>query len=308
MRWGNGIAVFGITMLAFAGVAAADTPVERGAYLVNSIAGCGNCHTPKDAAGNAVPGMELGGGYAFEEPFGRSVSQNITPDPETGIGKWTDAQLITALRDGKRPDNRTLGPPMPFFFYRGISDDDAAAIIAYIRSVKPIHNAVEKSQFKIPLPPSYGPPVGHVAPPPRTDKIAYGGYLAGPLGHCMECHTPFAKPGQLDLNRLGAGGRELPSGVADGRVVSRNITPDPDSGIGKWSDADLKRAITTGIRPDGTRLTRTMAFDWYAKIAPGGFGRDRRLSALPKAAKDALAVSQDAANHIAQHGARVARL
>ncbi len=269
MRWGNGIAVFGIAMLAAAGVAVAETPVERGAYLVKSIAGCGNCHTPKDAAGNAVAGMEMAGGYVFNEPFGSAVSQNITPDPETGIGKWTDAQLLTALREGKRPDGTTVGPPMPIDWYRHMSDDDAAAIVAYIRTVKPIRHAVEKSQFKIPLPPSYGPPVGNVTAPPRTDKIAYGGYLAGPMGHCMECHTPFAKPGQLDMSRLGAGGRDLPSGVGDGRVVSRNITPDPEDGIGKWSDADIKRAITTGARPDGTRLARIMAVSWYAKMTPG---------------------------------------
>jgi mono/diheme cytochrome c family protein len=268
MRLTSGVAILGIAMCGFAGVAAAETPVERGAYLANSIAGCGNCHTPKDAAGNPVAGKELAGGYAFVEGFGRALSQNITPDPETGVGKWTDAQLLTALRDGKRPDGTTIGPPMPIEWYRKMSDDDATAIVAYIRSVKPIHNAVEKSEFKIPLPPAYGPPVGHVAAPPRTDKIAYGGYLAGPVGHCMECHTPFAKPGQLDMSRLGAGGRDLPSGVGDGRAVSQNITSDPEDGIGKWSDADLKRAITSGVRPDGTKIARIMAVAWYARMTP----------------------------------------
>jgi mono/diheme cytochrome c family protein len=268
MRLGRDVAILGIAMWAFAGVAVAATPVERGAYLVRSIAGCGNCHTPKDAAGNPVPGMEMAGGYVFNEGFGRAVSQNITPDPETGVGKWTDAQLMTALREGKRPDGTIIGPPMPLDWYRKMSDDDAAAIIAYIRTVKPVRHAVEKSQYKIPLPPSYGPPIGHVTAPPRTDKIAYGGYLAGPVGHCMECHTPFAKPGELDMSRLGAGGRDLPSGVDDGRVVSRNITPDPEDGIGKWSDADIKRAITTGVRPDGTKLARIMAVSWYAKMTP----------------------------------------
>lgn len=268
MRLGNGVVVFGIAMLTFAMSAAAETPVERGSYLVGSIAGCGNCHTPKDAAGAPVPGMEMAGGYVFNEPFGRAVSQNITPDPDTGVGKWTDAQLITALREGKRPDGTTIGPPMPIEWYRKMSDDDAAAIVAYIHSVKPIHHVVENSQFKIPLPPAYGPPVGHVTAPPRTDKVAYGGYLAGPLGHCMECHTPFAKPGQLDMSRLGAGGRDLPSGVDDGRIVSRNITPDAEDGIGKWGDADIKRAITTGVRPDGTKLARIMAVSWYAKMSP----------------------------------------
>lgn len=259
---------FAATTVAFG--AAAETPQERGAYLVRSIAGCGNCHTPKDASGKAIAGQELSGGVAFNIPeLGRPVSPNITPDPETGIGKWSEAQIVTALRDGKRPDGTIIGPPMPFEFYRRLSDADAQAIAAYVKSVKPIRHVVEKSRYKIPLPPAYGPPVGHVEAPPRSDKVAYGGYLAGPVGHCMECHTPFAGPGRLDLTKLGAGGREFEVfGPPGGTVVSRNITPDPDHGIGKWSDADIKRAITTGIRPDGTKLIRLMAFDWYANIAP----------------------------------------
>jgi mono/diheme cytochrome c family protein len=158
---------------------------------------------------------------------------------------------------------------MPFNFYRQISDRDAAAIAAYLRTLRPIRHIVARTQFKVPLPPGYGPPVTHVAEPPRNDKAAYGGYLAGPVGHCMECHTPFATPGEIDISRLGAGGQELP--VFDksaGTTVSRNITPDPESGIGKWSDAEIKHAITTGIRPDGTKLADTMPFAWYARIAP----------------------------------------
>ncbi|HEY1799133.1 MAG TPA: c-type cytochrome [Stellaceae bacterium] len=252
-----------------ANAAVAETPVERGAYLVTAISACGNCHTPRDSKGITVPGTELSGGFEFHEGFGLAVAPNITPDPETGIGKWTDAQLITALREGKRPDGRTLGPPMPFFFYRGISDDDAKAIFAYIRTVKPIKHEVGKSAYNNPLPDSYGPPVEHVTAPPKTDKVAYGAYLAGPIAHCLDCHTPFASPGKLDLNRLGAGGRELHApGSEPEHVISRNITPDPDDGIGKWSDADIKRAITQGIRPDGTRLAPTMAFAWYKNIAP----------------------------------------
>jgi mono/diheme cytochrome c family protein len=250
--------------------AAAETPVERGAYLVTAISACGNCHTPRDATGTVIPGTALSGGFEFHEGFGDAIAPNITPDPETGIGKWTDAQVITALREGKRPDGRTLGPPMPFFFYRGIADEDAAAIVAYIRSIKPIRHAVGPSEYKAPLPASYGPPVGHVTAPPKTDKVAYGAYLAGPIAHCLDCHTPFASPGKLDLSRLGAGGRELHAPGSDNvHVISRNITPDPQDGIGKWSDADIKRAITTGVRPDGTKLLKTMAFDWYKNISPG---------------------------------------
>ena len=263
-------AAIGALLLAgVVGAASAETPRERGAYLFRSIAGSGNCPTPNDANGAAIAGQELAGGVEFHIPPGDPVAANITPDPETGIGRWSEAQIVTALRDGKRPDGTTIGPPMPFEFYRRLSDDDAAAIAAYLHGVKPIRHAAAKSTYKMQLPPAYGPPVGHVEAPPRSDTVAYGGYLAGPVGHCMECHTPFKAPGQLDLGRLGAGGRDLPDfGKPNGHVVSRNITPDPDSGIGKWSDADIKRAITTGVRPDGTKLIRTMAFDWYAKISP----------------------------------------
>lgn len=249
--------------------ASAEDLHQRGAYLVETIAACGNCHTPKDAAGRAVAGEELSGGFAFDIPPGHIVASNITPDPQTGIGRWSEAQLVTALRDGKRPDGTIIGPPMPFGFYRQISDRDAAAIAAYLKSVPPIRHSVARTQYKIPRPPAYGPPVGHVEGPPRADTLAYGGYLAGPVGHCMECHTPFAAEGQLDRSRLGAGGRDLPDFAKPGALtVSRNITPDPESGIGKWSDAEIKRAITMGVRPDGTKLARTMAFDWYARIAP----------------------------------------
>jgi mono/diheme cytochrome c family protein len=251
-----------------AGASAEDLHV-RGAYLVHTIAGCGNCHTPKDSAGRAIAGKELSGGVELDIPPGHAVTPNITPDPESGIGSWSEAQIVTALRDGKRPDGTIIGPPMPFRFYRQLSDRDVASIASYLRSVRPIRHAVAKSQYKITLPPSYGPPVVHVDEPPRTDKIAYGGYLAGPVGHCMGCHTPFAEEGRLDMSRLGAGGREFAVfNQAGGLTVSRNITPDPESGIGKWSDADIKRTITTGIRPDGTKLARNMPFDWYAKIAP----------------------------------------
>jgi len=241
----------------------------RGAYLVNTVAACGNCHTPKDAMGQPIAAQELAGGVEFDIPPAHVVGPNITPDPETGIGNWSEAQIITALRDGKRPDGTTIGPPMPIDFYRQLSDPDVAAIAAYLKRVRPVRHAVARTQYRVPLPPSYGPSVLHVDAPPPADKVAYGGYLSGPVGHCMECHTPFAGPGKLDLSRLGAGGREFPVFTeSQALTVSRNITPDPEHGIGAWSDTDIKRTLTTGIRPDGTRLTRTMPFDWYAKIAP----------------------------------------
>jgi hypothetical protein len=137
-----------------------------------------------------VPGKELAGGTRFQEGFGVACASNITPDPETGIGKWTDEQIIVAIREGRRPDGTIIGPPMPIALYRGLSDADARAIVAYLRARPPVVNKVAKSEYKVPLPPAYGLPItGPVTAPPPSDKVAYGGYLAGPLGHCTECHS-----------------------------------------------------------------------------------------------------------------------
>jgi mono/diheme cytochrome c family protein len=248
--------------------ARAETPLERGAYLMHGIVGCGNCHTPKGPTGE-LPNSELAGGFSIPDAdLGNIVVPNITPDPETGIGKWTDAQIITAIREGKRPDGSIIGPPMPIQFYRNISDSDVKAIVAYLRQVKPVKNTPAKSQYKIPLPTSYGPPVTHVADVPSSDRQHYGAYLAT-IGHCMECHTP-RENGRPDLeHRTGAGGNKFegPFGVS----VARNITPDPVHGIGGWTDAQIKTTVTTGVRPNGERLKPPMGYAYYAHISNDDF-------------------------------------
>jgi hypothetical protein len=101
------------------GAGSAETLVERSAYLVTTVAACGNCHTPRDASGKPMANMTLAGGFEFDDgPIGHVVVSNITPDPETGIGKWTEAEIVSALRNGKRPDGTVIGPPMPIRFYR----------------------------------------------------------------------------------------------------------------------------------------------------------------------------------------------
>ena len=176
---------------------------------------------------------------------------------------WTDAQIVTAIREGRRPDGRILGPPMPYYLYRDVSDDDMAAIVAYLRSIKPVRNKVPPSQYRMPLPPAWGPPItGPVSAPPKSDKVAYGAYLAGPMGHCIDCHTPMVEGGRRDFaNRTGAGGFLLAGPY--GEVVSANITPHPETGIGTWTDAQIKRAITEGVRADGTALSPPMGYAFY---------------------------------------------
>ena len=244
------------------GLAQAETPLERGRYLLNTIAACGNCHTPQGPDG-PLPGKDLAGGLLFDETAFKVYSTNITPDKRTGIGSWTDAQIVTAIREGKRPDGSLIRPPMPFDMYRQLSDTDVKAIVAYLRSVKPVENTVPKADYRMPLPSAYGPPVGKVADVPRSDNVAYGRYLAGPVGHCIVCHTPMDDKGQSEFAaRLGAGGMNFPGpwGVS----VSANITP---TGLKKYSDAQLKTAITKGLRPDGTRLKPPMAVPYYANIS-----------------------------------------
>ena len=238
--------------------------VERGAYLMNSIVACGNCHVRRDKDWRPQPELGLSGGMLFdEEPF-KAYARNITPDPETGIGKWTDAQIIRAIREGIRPDGTLIGPPMPIGFYRGISDADAQALVAYLRAQPPVKHVVPKSEYRMKLPSAYGPPIKEkIVAPPRSDRVKYGAYLAGPLGHCMDCHTPWVR-GIPDMKQVGAGGNPLkgPWGVS----VARNLTPH-ETGLKGWSDAEIARAIRTGRSRDGSALRPPMAFDWYRNIS-----------------------------------------
>lgn len=265
MTKGKGIllglaAAWAVTTVAAPG-AGAETLLERGAYLMNSIVACGNCHTPQDRDG-PVMGMELAGGTVFdEEPF-TAHAPNITPDPKTGIGNWTDEQIATAIRQGVRPDGSVIGPPMPIPFYRSVSDRDLAALIAYMREVPAVENAVPGSVYRMPLPASYGPPVRGVPDVPRDDPLRYGAYLAA-IGHCLECHTPMTPQGP-DEARAGAGGMTFngPWGVS----TAPNITQDPVTGIGTWTDEEIRTAVTRGLRPDGTRLAPPMAYGYYANM------------------------------------------
>jgi len=118
------------------------TVLERGRYLVETAAFCGLCHTTRGVEGRLLPGMELAGGRILAERGFRAVAPNITPNPETGIGRWSDAGIAAAIRNGQRPDSSLIGPPMPVEFYRGISDRDLGAMVAYLRTVPPVRHAM----------------------------------------------------------------------------------------------------------------------------------------------------------------------
>lgn len=229
--------------------------LERGRYLVEVTGHCANCHASRAADGRPIPGRDLAGGWVIREAGLDAVVPNITPDPETGIGKWTEAQIITSIREGRRPDGSIIGPPMPIEFYRNLSDRDVAAMAAYLRTVPPVRNAVtERSRYPFPLRP-YGPPVTAV-PEPADDPVARGAYIAGPVAHCLDCHSGRLPNGQPDPARPGAQGLAFTGPW--GTVVSRNLTSHPQAGIGRWTDAQIIRALREEIGGDGRPLMPPM--------------------------------------------------
>jgi len=245
-----------------ASAAGDDALVKRGEYLVNGPAACSNCHATRAADFSVVPGREFAGGFHIVDPAFDVYTANITPDKATGIGDWTDAQIIKAIREGVDPEGNIIFPPMPVPTYNNMSDDDVKAIVAYLRTLPPVENKLPEPHWNIPqaaMPPAKGAP----APDP-SDKVAYGGYLVNAVAHCFECHTPMGPQGP-DFSKLGGGGMtiELAPGLT---AVTANITPDPETGIGKWSDAEITAAITKGVRPDGGHLSPPMPSPWFGNM------------------------------------------
>lgn len=245
--------------------AAAQSAVERGSYLVNTIMTCANCHSPKGPPA-AVAGKDFSGGLRFNEPPFDVTAPNITPDKETGLGEWTDAEIKTLLLTGKNRHGIQAAEVMPTAFYPILTPDDLNAIVAYLHTIPPVKNKVPDPIYKIALP-------HHVFPGAEkaysqadlNDKLKKGRYLAT-IGHCMECHTPLkAGGGGADFEgSLGKGGRDFPGPW--GVVKARNITSSKTAGLGDWSDAEIKTAITQGKRKDGTPLKGPMGFQYYAKM------------------------------------------
>jgi hypothetical protein len=265
------------SICAVATAANAQPAVERGSYLVNTIMACGNCHTPKDANGVPMKDRELSGGATFTIPPFNGTASNITPDPETGIGNWSDDAIKRAITHGERPANARLPgvtlAVMATNFFKALLPEDQTAVVAYLRSVKPVRNAVPDPVYRAPVRHDHYPEAdaGYTSEMMR-DPIKYGWYLVT-IAHCMECHSPRER-GVSDYSPagLGKGGRKFSSADVQGFPASwpgataRNITSHPEKGLGKWSDAEIKRAITQGISRDGRQLQPPMAFSFYSGI------------------------------------------
>lgn len=211
--------------------------IKRGEYLANNVMVCMDCHSTRDwnrFSAPLVPGTLGKGGEIFNQQMGfpgTYYSANITP---AGIKDWTDGELFRAITTGVRKNGDPIFPVMPYHNYGLLDEEDIKAVIAYIRSLAPIENKVPVSESDFPMNFIINtiPTEAKLSKrPSASDIVAYGKYMAT-AASCGECHTPFTG-GKLQMDKFMAGGRvfEMPAGT----LVSSNITPDPETGIGNWT-------------------------------------------------------------------------
>jgi len=219
--------------------------IERGDYLANHVAACIHCHSKRDFnkfSGPVMPGTEGGGGEVFSNEIldaipGVFYGKNITPDNETGIGTWTDDEILRAITQGISKKGDTLFALMPYVNFNRMAKDDLMAIIAYLRTLKPIKNKIPERKMMIPIAMAYpAQALQHTLDnnvrPAASDIVKYGEYMAT-VADCATCHTPFVK-GQLDFSRMYAGGNTFHIGKTT--VNSANISTDTATGLGSWTE------------------------------------------------------------------------
>lgn len=251
-RTGRGPAAAGLLLLGliFCAGALAQGDAKRGEYL-SKAGGCVGCHT--EAREGAAP---YAGGRALETPFGVFYGPNLTPHPEAGIGRWSEADFMRAMREGRRPDGAHYYPAFPYPSFTKINDADLRDLWAYLRSLKPDARPSRPHELKwlyrwrfllgIWKWLFFDP--GPFAPDPqRPAAVNRGAYLVQALGHCGECHTPRNWLGAMKTGRF--------LGGVPGNDGSPNLTP---ARLKKWSDGELKEFLTTGFTPDGDITGETM--------------------------------------------------
>ena len=245
--------------------------LARGKYLVEAVTGCMDCHSPHNWARHdaaSLPGME-GAGQEMSSILqglpGRIVASNLTPDPETGAGKWSDDALARGIREGIGHDGRALFPMMPYEHFRRLPDEDVASIVVYLRSLHPVRNSLPPTQVAFPVkyliqsvPQPLTSPVPEAEP---ADPVTRGAFLVNAAA-CADCHTP-EKMGQ-PLPGMAFGGGRLLEG-AWGRVASANITQDP-SGIPYYNEEMFVAAMRTGY-VGARRLNQIMPWATFRKMS-----------------------------------------
>lgn len=224
------------------------TPAERGAQLYRA-AGCVGCHSP--------PGREhLSGGRDNPTAFGTFYAPNISPHPADGIGGWTEADFVRAMREGVSPEGRMYWPTFPTMAYTHMSDADLHALWEYLRTQPAVPGTVPPHQprrvYSLPgllrLWRAVEVDEGPLRPDPtRSEQWNQGAYLVRAVTYCDQCHTPRNRAGMLQERRhMGGGGNP---GKAE---VHPNLTPDPTNGLPDWTEGDLVRFLRTGQKPDGS--------------------------------------------------------
>jgi hypothetical protein len=241
--------------------------LARGRYLTRGLAGCETCHSPKDWKSHGaptLPAMELAGQVLLmPELPGRIVASNLTPDPETGSGRWSDDQLARAIREGIGHDGRPIFPIMPYSEYRNISDEDVASIVVYLRSLPAVRNPLPRSETSFPV--NYlirsapQPVTQPVHGPEASDNFKRAAYLVS-IG--CGCHSPAARNGPLPGMAF-AGGEHLKGPW--GEVTSANITPD-GSGIGYYDEATFLKVMRTGY-VGARQLNSIMPFGEFQNVS-----------------------------------------
>ena len=239
--------------------------VARGEYIVRSVAVCGHCH----AADPAEPDGPLSGGLAFRNwRLGTVRAANLTPEPVTGVGGWTDAEIVRAVRNGVDDDGRVLAPVMPYAWLSGMSERDALAVARYLRTLRPVRNTVRQDHSLI-----YA--IGDLLflgsarslrpiAPPRAASAEYGEYLALHVALCADCHTRrHGLRNEHDMEWLFAGNADPPDGFP---ANPSNITPDNSTGIGTWDEEDFLRTLRTGVTPDGRDVHPFMPWRQYSRM------------------------------------------
>jgi mono/diheme cytochrome c family protein len=209
------------------------------------------------------------GGRRIDAPFGTVYSTNITPDRETGIGTWTDEQIITATRLGRRPNGERILPVHPFMSFNGMAECDLKALVAYLRTLPPVKKQSQPKRITVPLFESVFLPAWLAAfavretPPAAapTSGPARGEYLVKAVGHCGECHTPRGTTQAVDNSRFLAGN---PKGPENTEVP--NITPDPQTGL-TWTVEQIADYLASGNKPDGDVVGGIMGEVIYGNTA-----------------------------------------
>ena len=258
----------GSTGLGGEGGATVSPLVARGDYLVNHVAACSDCHTPRLATGAPDMTQYLAGAECFVKLENGDClhTRNLTNDA-TGLKNRTDAQIKTMIRDGIRSTDSgdvPLNPVMPYYVFHNITDEDIDAIVAFLRTVPGVEHDVPASadSFAVPAPAKALDPDVIPVPAddfPEHDSAMRGRYLAAEAGVCVECHTQhdMTSPDVLKLDMLFAGGEEFPIGLPV-TPVSANLTSDTDTGLGDWSADDIVKALLQGVDDEGKGLCPPM--------------------------------------------------